>query len=100
MEHVLFRKIGIASFPLASLSSIFAEFGIEFAVVLRQSIYALHANVDVVRSTESGGSCSEIVRFVYVKSTYRVFEGNANSIPNVANTEKVILKEMGQNLLS
>ena len=72
-------RLGNASFPLISLSSIIAESGIEFTILLRQSIRALHADVDVVRSTESGGTRSEAVLLVHVKGTYQLSEGRGQS---------------------
>ena len=72
-------RLGNASFPLISLSSIIAESGIEFTILLRQSIRALHADVDVVRSTGGGGSRSETVLLVHVNGTYQLSEGNGQS---------------------
>ena len=52
-------------------------------------------NVDAVRSTESGGSCNEMVRIVHVKSTYRLSEGNSKFDAEPGKDWKSDIKENG-----
>ena len=90
-------RLGNASFPLISLSSIIAESGIEFTILLRQSIRALHADVDVVRSTGGGGSRSETVLLVHVNGTYQLSEGNGQSDAAFGkDRKKMMLKEVAK----
>ena len=90
-------RLGNASFPLISLSSIIAESGIEFTFLLRQSIRALHADVDVVRSTGGGGSRSETVLLVHVNGTCQLSEGNGQSDAAFGkDRKKMMLKEVAK----
>ena len=95
VDHELSRKVGFAQFPWVSLFSTFSELDIEFDVLHRHSIRALHVNVDAVASTESGGSRNEMVRIVHVESTHRLSEGNSEFDAELGQTEKSDVKGNG-----